>query len=183
MYLLFAICFFSFQFGYSQQAFLHGHILDKHTASPISNAQIVLFKDDHYLSKSKSDHAGKFYFSELLKGTYAVWVVKKGFCKHQLLHIEVNEKEGVRYDLELIKTTLKNGGDEIIAFYQGPYISNDQRFILNKRAEFQTNIFELYGQTIEIKRKKFTDIELDRRATHYYSELDRTQQKLGKNPY
>ena len=81
MYLLFAICFFSFQFGYSQQAFLHGHILDKHTASPISNAQIVLFKDDHYLSKSKSDHAGKFYFSELLKGTYAVWVVKKGFCK------------------------------------------------------------------------------------------------------
>ena len=182
MYLLISICLFICQIGVSQDASLYGRILDKNQLTPLQSAQIVLFKEGRYLYKCKSDHAGKFHFSSLHEGNYTLWVIKKGYCKYQLIDIHLQSSNGIQYDIEMIGSVGNGKDDEITAFYQGPYIAEKHRFIRLRKEEERLNIFELYGQYIEISQKETIELDFDRRATHYYTELDREQQKLGKSP-
>lgn len=183
MYFLITICFFICQLGFSQDGFVSGHVFDKQQLQPISNAQLVLFHDQRYLSKAKSDHAGKFHFPQLTDGEYTLWIIKKGFCKHKVMHIQINKSLGVQYDIEMIRSSKINSDDEVVAFFHGSYISSNQQFIQLEKDEQQLNIFELYGRSIEISRNEKIDFDMERRATHYYTELDKEQQKLGKTPY
>lgn len=183
MYFLISICLLVCQSGLSQDGFIQGHVFNKQQLEPISNAQLVLFHNQRYLSKDKSDHAGKFHFSDLSEGEYDLWVIKKGFCKHKIMHIQVNQSSGVQYDVEMVRSSKMNTDDEIVAFFHGSYTSLNQQFIQLEKDEQQLNIFELYGRSIEISRNEKIDFNMERRATHYYTELDKEQQKLGKSPF
>ncbi|MDC0231530.1 carboxypeptidase-like regulatory domain-containing protein, partial [Aureispira] len=97
--------------------------------------------------KTKTDHAGNYWFSKLTKGNYTLWVLHDGYCQLEMGRINLNNNSAIELDLGLMKNAI------------------------NSNVETDSKIYMLYHQPISVNLIKETNYKNYKNEIQIISEV------------
>ncbi len=190
-FFLFLLCLFCINTeGYSQSGFITGRVYSQATKATLVDAKLILKKNNKYFCKTKTDHVGNYWFGDLKKGSYSVWVVHEGYCQLEMDKIELTNNEGsIQLDLGLMENAANSNvatNSKVYMVYNEPIQVN-----LNEATTayqtFQNEIHiinEVYqGNEIRIAPKAKPSPAQNNRATHYYDSFKGLEKTTSMSPY
>lgn len=167
-----------------------GKVYSKSSYSILEDAKLIIKKDNRYVGKVTTDHAGNYWFGPLTSGSYSIWVIHQDFCQLMMTAIQVDAHQSVYLDLGLTDKPMHTNVTEesIITEIYNP--NNPQRLPTATMAyeNFQNDIniiSDVYdGNEIRIAPRNPAPPPLERsRATHYYESLKALEKTPSFLPY
>ena len=112
---------------YSQSGFITGRVFCQFSKETLQNAKIILKKNNKYLCKTKTDHAGNYWFSQLRKGNYTLWILHDGYCQLEMDSITLSNDSTIELDLGLMENATNSNVEtngKIYMLYHDPISVN-----------------------------------------------------------
>ena len=112
---------------YSQSGFITGRVFCQFSKETLQNAKIILKKNNKYLCKTKTDHAGNYWFSQLRKGNYTLWILHDGYCQLEMGSITLSNDSTIELDLGLMENATNSNVEtngKIYMLYHDPISVN-----------------------------------------------------------
>lgn len=91
-------------FAAGQSGSLKGKVIDITDGTPVSSAQIQLFKSTVKVAETKSDGDGKFFLNSVTAGRYTIKVNAAGFIQHTSNNILISESKTAYVEIQMKKT-------------------------------------------------------------------------------
>ena len=167
--------------SYGQTSFIAGRVYNQSNKALLKNAKLILRKNNKYIGKIRTDHAGHYWFGNLKPGNYSLWVLQDGFCQLEMGRIEIADS-GIQLDLGLMESAPNskvNKSSKVYLIYQEPiYVNLDEPTTAYQGFQNEIHILnEVYdGHAIRIAPKHIPPSPMEQnRATHFYETLNALQ--------
>jgi hypothetical protein len=162
--------------SYSQSGIINGRVYCQFNKAPLTEAKLILIKNNKYFKKTKTDHSGNYWFGELKKANYSIWVIQKGYCHLEMSRIECGKNEIIDLDLGLTTSAINSNvatESKVYKIYSAP-TSVELTLKPDNYLSYKDDInilSEVYrGNDISIS-PKVKDPAPEHRATHYNESL------------
>ncbi len=160
--------------SYSQSGVISGRVYSQFNKAALTEAKLILIKNNKYFKKTKTDHAGNYWFGELKKGNYSIWVIKNGYCHLEMSRIESVKNGIIDLDLGLTASAVNsnvNTESKIYKIYSTPIkvelkITPDKHLSYKDELNIINEVYE--GSSIQISPSVKDPAPIrEHRATHY----------------
>ena len=138
---------------YSQAGYITGRVYCQFSKETLQNAKIILKKDNKYLTKTKTDHAGNYWFGKLKKGNYTIWILHEGYCQLEMGRITLSNNSSIELDLGLMQNATNSNvatNGKIYMLYHKPISVN-----LTENTNYQN-----YKNKIQIISEVYNGIDI-----------------------
>ena len=160
--------------GYSQSGVISGRVYSQFNKIPVTEAKVMLIKNNKYYRKAKTDYAGNYWFGELKRANYSIWVIQKGYCQLVISKIETGKNEFIDLDLGLTLSAINsNVGTEskVYKIYSSPIcieltLSPGNHLSYKDDINIINEVYEGSNISISPSQKDPAPIP-EHRATHY----------------